>query len=55
MVSGPVLSAVLPLLYSMRLYGSVYNIAILLFFVASTLSLWNGGRHHTSTIVRSKA
>jgi len=46
MVSGQVLSTVLPNLYSMRLYGSVYNIAILLFFAASTWSLWNGGRHH---------
>jgi hypothetical protein len=45
MGSGPVLSTVLPNLYSMRLSGSVYNIAILLFFVASTLSLWNGGSH----------
>ena len=45
MVSGQLLSTVLPNLYSMRLYGSVYNIATLLFFVASTLSLWNGGRH----------
>ena len=45
MVSGQILSSVLPNLYSMRLYGSVYNIAILLFFVASTWSLWNGDPH----------
>jgi hypothetical protein len=55
MVTVQILSTVIPNLYSMRLYGSVYNIATLLFFVASTLSLWNGCRHQTSTMLRSKA
>ena len=43
-VSGQLLSTALPGLYSVRLYGSIYNIGTLLFFVASTVSLWNGGR-----------
>jgi hypothetical protein len=44
MLSGQVLATVLPGLYSVRLYGSIYNIATLLFFLASTFWLWNGVR-----------
>ncbi len=45
MVSSQFLSAVLPGLYSARLYGSIYNIGTFLFFIAMTFLLWNGDRH----------
>jgi hypothetical protein len=50
MVAGQFLASTLPSLFSARLYGSIYNIATLLFFVASTFSLWNGGHHQRHAI-----